>query len=118
MHTYIHVHTHTAAMGRHKESANEMFVYIHTYMHTYIHVHTHTAAMGRHKESANEMFVYIHTCIHTYMFIHILQPWVDTKKVQTMIKKLMNKYPDWDVIALSLNIMTETLLGHLDIDCK
>mmetsp|Transcript_43739 Transcript_43739/g.85422 ORF Transcript_43739/g.85422 Transcript_43739/m.85422 type:complete len:505 (+) Transcript_43739:63-1577(+) len=46
------------------------------------------------------------------------QPWVDPKKVNGMVAELMNKYPDWDVIALSLSISSEKVVGKLDHECQ
>jgi len=44
-------------------------------------------------------------------------PWVDPSKVGTIVTDLMNKFPDWDAIGLSLNIEYEVLAGTLDMDC-
>mmetsp|Transcript_40199 Transcript_40199/g.78801 ORF Transcript_40199/g.78801 Transcript_40199/m.78801 type:complete len:197 (-) Transcript_40199:198-788(-) len=46
------------------------------------------------------------------------QPWLDPKKANAMIKELMCKFPDWDVIGLSLSMDHEQVVGKLDHECK
>jgi len=44
--------------------------------------------------------------------------WVDPSKVGAMVTELMQKYPDWDAIGLSLNIGYEEEIGRLELPCK
>jgi len=44
-------------------------------------------------------------------------PWVKPSEVGKIVTALMNKFPDWDAIGLSLNIEYEEPAGTLDVDC-
>ncbi len=45
----------------------------------------------------------------------VLHRFVDKSMIQAAIKKTMVVIPDWDVIALSLNIGSETVLEKLTV---